>query len=104
MYAIIKINGKQYKIFEKQKLKIEKINFPIGKLIQLNNILMISNKNKIIFLKKDIFKYQIFAKIINHIKGEKIKIIKFKRRKHYKRTLGYRKKFTLIKIKKIENN
>ncbi len=101
MYAIISIGGKQYKIKEKQTIITEKINTSIKKKININNILLIFTNNKIIYLKKEIKKYKITAKIISHIKGKKINIIKFKRRKHHKKQQGHRQKLTKIKIEKI---
>ncbi len=102
MYAIIQIGGKQYKIKKGDNINIEKINLPVGKNFFLKNIIMLYHKKKIIFNKKNTSHYKIKAKIIKHIKNKKIKIIKFKRRKHYKKIMGHRQKLTKIKIKSIK--
>ncbi len=102
MYAIINSGGKQYKITTNDKILVNKLNYSIGKTIQLNNIIMLFYKNKIIYHKKDLLKFKITAKILKHIKGKKIKILKFKRRKQYKTTQGYRSLYTYIKINLIK--
>ncbi len=103
MYAIIRIGSKQYKIREKSKIIIDKINKKIGKQIKFKykEIILIYKNNKIYFLKKDLINFKITAKIISHIKNKKIKILKFKRRKHHKKKIGHRQKYTKIEIKKI---
>ncbi len=101
MYAIIEIGSKQYKIKKKQNIIVEKINKNIGKKIKLKIILIFTKKNKIIIGKK-IKKYIVIAKIKKHIKNKKIKIIKFKRRKNYKKKKGHKQKLTILKIKSIK--
>ncbi len=97
MYAIIENGGKQFEIKEKYKIKVEKIKKNIGEIIKLN-ILFLCYKNKKIITGKNIKKYIILAKIKKHIKNKKINIIKFKRRKNYKRKIGHRQKLTILKI------
>jgi large subunit ribosomal protein L21 len=104
MYAIFSNGGKQYKVKIGQTLKIEKINTKIGKNIQFNEILLIK-KNKEIFLGNPILKNTIVeAYVFNHGKEKKINIIKFNRRKHYKKKQGHRQNYTIIKIKNIKLN
>ncbi len=105
MYAIIKINNKQYKVKKKQNILTEKISKKIGKkfLIKNKNIILLYYKNKILYKKKDIKNFKIKIKILNQIKKKKINIIKFKRRKNYKKKYGHRQKLTEIKIEYIKN-
>ncbi|WMC19616.1 MAG: 50S ribosomal protein L21 [Enterobacteriaceae bacterium PC38] len=103
MYAIIMNGGKQYKIEENKILKIEKINNKIGKNIIFKKILLFV-KNKLIkigypYVKNIIIK----AKILNHGKNIKTKIIKFRRRKNQRKKIGHRQNYTNIKIIKIIN-
>ncbi|BFI91069.1 50S ribosomal protein L21 [Enterobacterales bacterium endosymbiont of Anomoneura mori] len=101
MYAIVENGGKQYKVEENKILCIEKINDKIGNKIKLKKILLFVNNKYIKIGKPFINNIIINAEIINHIKDIKKKIIKFKRRKHQKKHLGHRQKYTIIKIIKI---
>ncbi len=100
MYAIIESGGKQYNIKNNKNIYVEKINKPLGKIIKLK-IILIFKKNMIILGKK-LKKYLILAKIIKHFKNKKIKILKFKRRKNYKKMYGHRQKLTQLLINTIK--
>ncbi|QJC32283.1 50S ribosomal protein L21 [Enterobacteriaceae endosymbiont of Donacia versicolorea] len=102
MYAIFDSCGKQYKVIQGQIIKLEKIKGKIGDNIEFKNILMIYDKNKINIGTPIIIGAKIIAELILHGKENKIKIIKFRRRKHYKKTQGHRQLFTNIKIIKIQ--
>ncbi len=102
MYAIIETGGKQYKITIGSNIVIEKTNK--HKKIIFKKIILIFDKKKIITNKKKINSYIIKGKIIKNIKNKKIKILKFKRRKHYKKTSGHRQKLQKVKIYSIKKN
>ncbi|QJC32683.1 50S ribosomal protein L21 [Enterobacteriaceae endosymbiont of Donacia dentata] len=102
MYAIFDSCGKQYKVIQGQSIKLEKIKGKIGDNIEFKNVLMIYDKNKINIGTPIIIGAKIIAELISHGKENKIKIIKFRRRKHYKKTQGHRQLFTNIKIIKIQ--
>ncbi len=102
MYAIIETGGKQYKIQKGSCITIEKIKKNIKKKIKFKKIILIFNKNKIITKKKETDSFVIKGEIIKNIKNKKVKIIKFKRRKHYKKKLGHRQKLIKVKIYSIK--
>ncbi|WP_343183403.1 50S ribosomal protein L21 [Buchnera aphidicola] len=102
MYAIFKNGGKQYKVKIGQTLRLEKINSNIGNIIKFKNILFLKKKKKI-FLGNPILKNAVIkAKIFSHGREKKINIIKFNRRKHYKKKQGHRQYYTSIKIQNIQ--
>ncbi|QJC35492.1 50S ribosomal protein L21 [Enterobacteriaceae endosymbiont of Donacia proxima] len=101
MYVIFDNGGKQYKVIEGQIIKLEKIQGIIGKKIEFNNVLLISNNNKLNIGKPVIPGGKVIAEIISHGKDKKIKVVKFRRRKHYRKIQGHRQLFTNIKIIKI---
>ncbi|WP_343126418.1 50S ribosomal protein L21 [Buchnera aphidicola] len=101
MYAILKHYNQQYKVKIGQTIRLEKINEKIGKIIFFKEILLISIKNHVFFGDPIIKKSYISGKIKKHGKNKKIKIIKFNRRKHYKKTQGHRQKYTEVLIEKI---
>lgn len=98
MYAVFETNGKQYKVKNNDIIRLERINMPINNIFEFCNVLMVAYDKKI-FIGEPILKNcSIKAEVINHIRGEKIKIIKFRRRKHYRKQQGYCQFFTNIKI------
>ncbi|QJC37936.1 50S ribosomal protein L21 [Enterobacteriaceae endosymbiont of Donacia bicoloricornis] len=102
MYAVFDNHGKQYKVIQGQIIKIEKIPGNIGDKIEFKNILIIYDKNQINIGNPIIPGAKIIAQLILHGKNKKIKIIKFRRRKHFRKTQGHRQLFTNIKILKIQ--
>ncbi|ADM89779.1 50S ribosomal subunit protein L21 [Candidatus Zinderia insecticola CARI] len=100
-YAIIENGGKQYKIFINDIIKVDNINIKIGKIIIIKKIIMLNYNYKIIIGNPYIKNTFIIAIILEHLKYKKKKIFKIKRRKHYKKSLGYRQKYTKIKILSI---
>ncbi len=101
MYAIINILGHQFKIKKNINITTQKINEKTGTIIKLNPILILNKKNNIIIGKK-LNNYIIHAIIKKHFKNKKITIIKFKRRKNYKRKIGHRQNLTILNIISIK--
>ncbi|QJC37124.1 50S ribosomal protein L21 [Enterobacteriaceae endosymbiont of Donacia vulgaris] len=102
MYAIFDSCGKQYKVIQGQIIKLEKITGKIGDKIEFKNILIIYDGNKLNIGNPIIPGAKIIAKLMLHGKNKKIKIIKFRRRKHFRKIQGHRQLFTNIKILKIQ--
>ncbi len=98
MYAIIETGGKQYKIKKGDYIVTEKTKKKKNEKIIFKKIILIFKNDKIINKKKKLKNFIIKGKIIKNIKNKKIKILKFKRRKHYKKTIGHRQKLQKIKI------
>lgn len=103
MYAVFMSGGKQYKASKNQIIRLEKLNYPVGTTIEFNKILMIYNNDSIVIGKPFIKDQIIKADIQNHGRLKKIKILKFNRRKHYKKQQGHRQYFTDVKIIDIDN-
>ncbi|BAP58684.1 50S ribosomal protein L21 [Candidatus Tachikawaea gelatinosa] len=102
MYAVFKNGGKQYRVKEGQTIRLEKISDDIGNVVKFDQVLMYSKNDQIFFgnpLLKNSF---IKATIISHGKNKKIRIIKFRRRKHHRKHQGHRQNFTEIKITDIK--
>ncbi|QCI16055.1 50S ribosomal protein L21 [Buchnera aphidicola] len=98
MYAVFISGGKQYKVIKNQIIRLEKLKDPIGKIINLDQVLMISSENSTQVGNPFIKGAKITANIEKHGRLKKIKIIKFNRRKHYKKQQGHRQSFTDVKI------
>lgn len=101
-FAIIKSGGKQYRVFEKDRLKIEKVDVKKGSKITFADILLVSDKKKVNVGRPHVKGAKVEARIVDHGKGKKIKILKFKPKKRYKRLRGHRQNFSEIEIEKIK--
>jgi large subunit ribosomal protein L21 len=101
MYAIIASGGKQHKVSEGEILKIEKIDNEAGSSIELDKVLMIVDGENISIGTPYLKGAKVLGEVIEQGRGEKIRIIKFRRRKHHLKQTGHRQDFTAIKITKI---
>lgn len=98
--AIIKTGGKQYKVQEGKKIKIEKINGEVGSVVDFNDVLLVADDNNI-EIGQPVVSQKIKAKILNQGKGDKIRVLKYKAKIRYKKVYGHRQPFTEVQIEKI---
>ncbi len=98
MYAVIKTGGKQYKVSAGEKLKVESLAADVGAEITLDQVLMVADGDQITMGTPLVAGAAVKATVVGHGRGEKIKIFKMRRRKHYRKTLGHRQNFTEIQI------
>lgn len=102
MFVIVNIKGKQYKITEKQRIFVPKINQEIGTKVSFPDVLVHSTDDKSLDIGTPSLKMNVEATILNHVKDDKVLIFKKKRRKGYKRTRGHRQQYTEIEINTIK--
>jgi large subunit ribosomal protein L21 len=103
MYAIIETGGKQYMVREGDVLKVEKLNYPEGEVIALDKVLAVSFEDgNVEFGKPYLENVKVTAKVLEHGKGPKIRVFKYKPKKNYRRRQGHRQPYTKIQIEKIE--
>ncbi len=102
MIAIVEIYGKQYKVAKGDTITINsKIDLDIGKTVKFEAVKAIFDTDKNIFSPKELNKYKVSAKIVDHSRDKKITVIKKKRRKGYQRKNGHRQDLTMIEIQSI---
>ncbi|NCF83634.1 MAG: 50S ribosomal protein L21 [Proteobacteria bacterium] len=101
MYAVIKTGGKQYRVREGDTLRIEKLAAEAGAKVQFDQILMVGEGDKVSVGTPYLSGSQVSATVISQGRGEKIKVVKFKRRKNYLRRNGHRQSFTEVEIARI---
>lgn len=101
MYAVLKTGGKQYRVKEGDVLKVEQLPFDIGHVIDFDQILMITQNDTTTLGVPFIAKALVKAEVIAQGRHKKIKIIKFRRRKHHMKQMGHRQNYTEIKITAI---
>lgn len=98
MYAVIKTGGKQYRVTEGQTLKVEKLDADQGSNIELDEVLMVADGENVKIGAPYIDGGKVTATVEGHGRGDKVTIIKFRRRKHHRKQMGHRQHFTAIKI------
>lgn len=102
MYAVVETGGKQYKVAEGDLLKVELLEGEPGQEIVLNQVLMLNaGDEKILVGNPLVAGASVAATIVEHGKHKKILVIKFKKRKDYRRKKGHRQCYTQIQIGKI---
>ena len=98
MYAVIRTGGKQYRVQEGQHLKVEKIDAAEGDHLELTGVLMIVDGDQITVGAPYVDGGKVTAVVNAHGRGRKMEIIKFRRRKNYRRRMGHRQSFTELHI------
>ena len=101
MYAVIQTGGKQYRVSEGQVLTVEKLDVEAGKTVEFNNVLMISTDAGLKVGAPYVAGAKVMANVVGAGRHDKIKIIKFRRRKHYRKQQGHRQYFTKLEITSI---
>ena len=102
MYALVKTGGKQYKVAQGDTIKVERLRADAGSTIDLTEVLMIADGDNVTIGKPCIAGASVTAEVRSQGRGEKVKIIKFKRRKHYMRQAGHRQAYTELAITGIK--
>ena len=98
MYAVIKTGGKQYKVAPGEKLKVEQIPADVGAQIVLDQVLLVGDGSNVRLGQPIVAGATVNATVLAHGRGDKIKIFKMRRRKHYQKHQGHRQGFTELKI------
>ena len=102
MYAVFKTGGKQYRATTGDVIKVEKINAEKGATVELDQVLMIGEGEDVKIGTPYLEGGKVTATVVDHGRRDKIKVIKFKRRKSYRKQMGHRQYFTQIEITGID--
>lgn len=102
MYAVIRSGGKQYQVSEGDTIRVEKLPAAEGDKVTLDEVLMVSDGDKVTVGTPHVEGAKVTAKVQAHGRGSKVKIVKFKRRKHYLRQMGHRQSYTELAITGIK--
>lgn len=98
MYAVIQTGGKQYRVSEGDTVKVEKLGAEEGASIDLDKVLMIADGENVKVGTPYVDGGKVVATVKSHGRGKKVKIIKFKRRKHHLKRQGHRQWYTELEI------
>lgn len=101
MFAIVEIAGQQFKVEKDQTLYVHRLQQEEGASIELNNVLLISNNGDVKIGAPSVAGANVKAKVLTHLKGDKVIVFKKKRRKGFRKKNGHRQSFTKIQIEAI---
>jgi large subunit ribosomal protein L21 len=98
MYAVIESGGKQHRVTEGETLKLEKIEVPTGDMVEFDRVLMVGAGDDVRIGTPLVAGGKVTAEVISHGRHDKVRIVKFNRRKHYRKQAGHRQWYTEVKI------
>lgn len=100
-YAIFESGGKQHRVVVGETLKLEKIDFTTGGVVQFDKVYLVANGADVKIGAPVVEGATVTAEVVAHGRADKVKIIKFRRRKHHMKRQGHRQWFTEVKITAI---
>jgi len=101
MYAIVEIAGQQFKVEKDKKLFVHRLDAAEGDSVDFDKVLLIDNDGNINIGAPVVEGAKVTAKVIEHVKGDKVLVFKKKRRKSYQKLNGHRQQLTKVQIENI---
>ena len=102
MYAIVKTGGKQYKVQTGDVLRLESLDAKVGATVTLAEVLLLGGEGDDVKLGSPLVaNASVVGTVLEQGRGAKIRIFKYKKRKHYRRTKGHRQSYTTVRIDKV---
>ncbi|MCS6944301.1 MAG: 50S ribosomal protein L21 [Sutterellaceae bacterium] len=101
MYAVIKTGGKQYRVAAGDRVRVESIPAEVGSVVTFTDVLAVSDGQTLRVGNPRVAGASVTATVLAHGRGEKIRIFKLKRRKHYQKRAGHRQNYTELRIDAI---
>lgn len=98
MYAVFKTGGKQYRVAQGDKLRVEKLSGGVGDSVTFEDVLLVGAGEALKIGRPNVTGAKVEAKIVAQDRAKKIVIFKFRRRKNYRRKTGHRQPFTALEI------
>lgn len=102
MYAVILSGGKQHRVLEGETLKLETLPEAVGDEVKFDKVLMVGEGSSVKVGRPYLEGSKVLATVVAHGRHDKIRIIKFNRRKHHMKSQGHRQNYTEVKITKIQ--
>ena len=101
MYAIIKTGGKQYRVQAGEQVRVEALTAEVGSTVSLEEVLLVGAGDGVKVGAPLVSGAKVKATVVSHGRGDKVKIFKLRRRKHYQKTQGHRQSYTELRIDDI---
>jgi large subunit ribosomal protein L21 len=102
MEAVIATGGKQYRVAPGQVIKVERLGQATGSSVEFDKVLLVSDGGQVTVEPKALASARVTGEVLSERKGGKVLVVKFKRRKNYRRHRGHRQTLTAVRITKIE--
>jgi len=101
MYAVIKTGGKQYRVKSGEQVRIESLPADVGAAVSFDQVLMVGEGDQVRVGAPLVSGAKVQATVLSHGRGEKVKIFKLRRRKHFQKSQGHRQSYTEVRIDDI---
>lgn len=102
MYAVIKTGGKQYKVAQGQRLRVEKLPVEEGAAVEFDEVLLVADGDTVTLGTPHVAGGKVTATVTGQGRGKKIEIVKFRRRKHHRKQMGHRQSYTELEVTGIQ--
>jgi large subunit ribosomal protein L21 len=102
VYAIVKTGGKQYRVEAGDTIYVERLPQAVGETITLEEVLLLGGEGEVRVGTPRIEKAAVVGTVVENGRDAKIRVFKYKKRKHYRRTKGHRQSFTAVRIDKVQ--
>lgn len=101
MYAIIRSGGKQYRVESGEQVRLESLRAEVGSPVSFDEVLMVGEGESVRLGAPTVSGAKVNATVMSHGRGDKVKIFKLRRRKHYQKSQGHRQNYTEVRIDDI---
>ncbi|PCS24291.1 50S ribosomal protein L21 [Candidatus Enterovibrio escicola] len=98
MYAVFQSGGKQHRVSEGQTIRLEKLDIKTGSSVEFDTVLLVANGENITVGAPFVAGGKVTAEVVSQGRGDKVKIVKFRKRKHSRKQMAHRQWFTEVKI------
>jgi large subunit ribosomal protein L21 len=102
VYAIIRTGGKQYRVSQGDTIYVERLETAVGQQVKLEDVLLVADGDKLRVGAPQVAQAAVLGTVVEQARDHKIRVFKYKKRKHYRRTRGHRQSYTALKIDSIE--
>ena len=102
MYAIIKTGGKQYRVQSGAQLRVEALPADVGAAVSFDQVLLVGEGDSVKVGAPFVAGAAVKATVVSHGRGEKVRIFKLRRRKHFQKSQGHRQSYTEVRIDDIQ--
>jgi large subunit ribosomal protein L21 len=102
VYAIVKTGGKQYRVAAGEVVRVERLDGEVGAQLTLGEVLLVSGEAGTTVGTPTVTGAEVSATVVEQGRGDKVRVFKYKKRKHYRRTKGHRQSFTAVRIDAVK--
>ena len=103
MYAIVRAGGKQYRVQQGDTIYVERLDAPVGETVRLGEVLLVAGSDGDAKVGSPLISQAaVVGTVVDQGRDKKIRVFKYKKRKHYRRTRGHRQSYTALRIDSIE--